>query len=59
MYTIIYWKDDDILFPCMNLNGTLRLFSTLQEADTHADKIEEDSLNSWQCRVISIDQIHE
>ena len=54
MYMILWWKNnDDYLSHVCNLDGSIRLFETLQEADEFADKQKE----SHNMRVIKTDAI--
>jgi len=57
MYAIILWESKDRIKPLLNPDGTLKVFTTLKEADGTADQIEEDSLQS--ARVISIEGVSE
>lgn len=57
MYTIIYWQGNDSVYPVTNPNGTIMLFDKIDEADKHADMLE-DSDDEIEARVISIDGAH-
>lgn len=57
MYAIIYWKDDNSVYPYLNNDGTLRLFETLVVADNMANSMEE--IEKIDARVISIEGVEE
>ncbi len=52
MYAIIHWlnQDNNILFVT-NPEGSIKLFTTLEEADNYADKSKLDS------RVVSLESV--
>lgn len=58
MYTIIYWKGDNEVYPTTNPNGTIRLYDTLEEADKKAMELDlsDDEIGA---RVISINGVQE
>jgi len=55
MYAVIYWEDDDTVFPVVNKDGTLRLFCSVKEADEYANQLEPNDCY----RVISIEGVRE
>jgi len=57
MFAIIYWVDDNTLYPVLNDNTTLRLFETLKEADAYAEGLERRKIG--EARVISIEGVAE
>ena len=56
MYAIIYWGDDTI-YPLLGADQGMKTFETLEDADEEAKRKEERS--GRECRVISIDSVHE
>ena len=57
MYAIIYWVNDDTLYPVLNDDKTLKVFETLKEADAYADGLE--SRKIGEARTISIEGVEE
>ena len=59
MYAILLWKGaSDKATPLIDENLQLDTFDTLEEADKVAFSVEE-KFPEIQCRVISIDSVHE
>jgi len=65
MYAIIYWKDDNSVYPYLTDDGQLRLFDRLSDADEVADRIEKGLVNvkypsnDIECRVLCIEGVKE
>jgi len=61
MYAVIYWEDDNTVFPVVNEGGTLKLFESVKEADEYADTLERKKKYPYNdyCRVISIEGVRE
>ena len=55
MYAIIYWANDDSVYPVVNKDGTVKLFEDLKEADDYANQLEPNDYY----RVISIEGVRE
>ena len=53
---IIYWINDDKVYPVLNGDKTLKLFESLKEADEWAESLGEDESDA---RVISIESVNE
>ena len=59
MYAIIYWVEENQVYPYLYSDGRqLKLFETWKEADQAALEFEGKN-EDFDCRIISIDQVHE
>lgn len=69
MYAIIYWINDDQIYPHLTYDNQLKLFDTLKEADHEADYLERKSVRqnmndegadtiTKEARVISIEGVN-
>jgi len=56
MYMIIYWINDDKVYPVLNGDKTLKLFDKITEADEWAESLGESKSDA---RVISIEGVNE
>jgi hypothetical protein len=57
VFAILLWLGEKVK-PLLNMDGTLRAFNTLNEADDEAYRIEEESPNQ-KARVISMEGVSE
>ncbi len=55
MYGVIYWENDDTLKIVQNLNGTVWIAETVEEADLKAEEIEAEK--GFQCRTVSLEGV--
>ena len=55
MYAILWWVREDYVVPILNKDKSMRLFTTLEEADNFANE----NSHSEDLRVISIEGVKE
>jgi len=53
MYAIIYFTDDDKIFPIVNSDGGIKIFNTFEEARKEAKEIEPNDY----VRIISLEEV--
>lgn len=57
MYAVIYYKEGMLVpYPCVNSDGSLKIFNAIEDADNYAESIENDDQDAV---TISIDSVAE